>query len=176
MIETERLYLEPLHEGHYRRLNDLITASYEQLKNWLYWLDHIPSPEETKNFCMMSYQSYLNKENMQLIILRKEDNKIIGCIGVHNFKYLDQDNCFDIGYWISSSYSKNGYMLEALRKLVSYCFDGLGASKLYITTDVKNIRSNNLAIKAGFKLSHTIKKHMLKPDGKHRDTNFYTFS
>lgn len=176
MIETKRLYLKPLHEEHYKILNELIRNSYEKLKNWLYWLDHIPSLEETKSFCAMSYQSYLNKKNMQLIIIRKEDNKIIRCIGVHNFKYLDQANCFDIGYWISSFYSKNGYMLEALRKLVSYCVDDLGASKLYITTDVKNTRSNNLAIKAGFKLSHTIEKHMLKPDGIHRDTNCYIFS
>lgn len=176
MLETQRLLLEPIREEHYIMINSEIEKSHAVLSKWLFWVNPMPSREQTRAFCHDCYKNFSENKNLQLAIFVKENGTFIGCIGVHDFNYKGEKDNFNIGYWIGSAYSGKGYMLEALSALCNYSFEKLKASKLYITNDSRNLRSNKLAKSAGFKLIEVIKNHVIDTQGKMRDTNVYTLT
>ena len=67
-------------------------------------------------------------------------------------------------------------MLEALKGLVKSINKNFSHEKVFLTTDTKNIPSNNLAIKSGFTLLETRLNDLKKPNGLYRDTNVYSLS
>ncbi|MFL2106483.1 GNAT family N-acetyltransferase [Mycobacteroides abscessus] len=79
------------------------------------------------------------------------DNKIIGCIDLHNID--STTGKAEIGYWIHSSYSGQNIVSKAVKRLCTYSFEVLELNKLSIFADVENIGSNKVAIKIGFKLA-----------------------
>ena len=173
MLETERLILEPIREKHHQVINTEIRKSHTALSRWLFWVNPVPEIEQTLAFCQDCHKKYIEKKNLQLAIINKQNGAFIGCIGVHDFNYKGEESCFNIGYWISSDHSGKGYMLEALRALSDYSFNRLGANKLYITNDSENLTSNKLAKNAGFTLIETINQHIKNTEGNLRDTNVY---
>lgn len=176
MLETEKLFLEPIKEDHYKVINAEIRKSHAALSRWLFWVNPMPKLEETLIFCQNCHKKFIQKENLQLAIFNKADGVFMGCIGIHDFNYKGEKNSFNIGYWIGTDYSGNGYMLEALRALSNYSFEKLGAKKLYITNDSENLPSNKLAKNAGFALIETINRHIKNVNGELRDTNVYSLT
>ncbi|MFT4058385.1 MAG: GNAT family protein [Legionella sp.] len=176
MIETERLLLEPIKEEYYQVLNKEIKKSHSFLSQWLFWVTPIPTEEETKAFCIDCHEKYLRNENLQLAIFDKTHKVFMGCIGIHSFNYKNEKNSFNIGYWMGTDFSHQGYMSEALKALCDYSFKTLGATKIYITNDAENMPSNKLAKNSGFLLIESIKNHIKNVNGEHRDTNVYCLS
>ena len=76
IIHLDRVYLEPIQpkHGYYYRptklagMNMAIKYSYNDLKEWLYWLDKIPTEQESLAFCEKTYQDFLEKKSMQFVI------------------------------------------------------------------------------------------------------------
>lgn len=88
-------------------------------------------------------------------IVLKETDEPIGCIGLvptgeEHFKPLTNER--EVGYWIGCSYWGKGLTTEALSALIIFCRDNLHLDSLLITTDAKNIASQRVAKKCGFKL------------------------
>lgn len=88
-------------------------------------------------------------------IVLKETDEPIGCIGLvptgeEHFKPLTNER--EVGYWIGYPYWGKGLTTEALSALIVFCRDSLHLDYLMITTDAKNIASQRVAEKCGFKL------------------------
>lgn len=87
-------------------------------------------------------------------IVLKETDEPIGCIGLvpageEHFKPLANER--EVGYWIGFPYWSKGLTTEALSALIIFCRDSLYLDSLLITTDAKNIASQRVAKKCGFK-------------------------
>ena len=87
-------------------------------------------------------------------IVLKETDEPIGCIGLvptgeEHFKPLTNER--EVGYWIGYPYWGKGLTTEALSALIVFCRDSLRLDSLLITTDAKNIASQRVAEKCGFK-------------------------
>ncbi len=87
-------------------------------------------------------------------IVLKETDEPIGCIGLvpageEHFKPLANER--EVGYWIGFPYWGKGLTTEALSALIIFCRDSLYLDSLLITTDAKNIASQRVAKKCGFK-------------------------
>lgn len=88
-------------------------------------------------------------------IVLKETNEPIGCIGLvpegdEHFKSLTNER--EVGYWIGYPYWGKGLTTEVLSALIVFCRESLRLDSLLITTDAKNIASQRVAEKCGFKL------------------------
>ncbi len=57
-----------------------------------------------------------------MIIELKSNNRIISASGF-NEKSQPDVPMFEIGYWIDSQYSGNGYITEAVNAITQYAFD-----------------------------------------------------
>lgn len=84
------------------------------------------------------------------IVILKPENRIIGHIMIKG--YPNEKGEVNIGYYMQEQYRGNGYMNEALNKLISWIF--LNSDVEYIAADTlkSNMLSQNLLKKIGMKI------------------------
>lgn len=89
-----------------------------------------------------------------LAMVLKETSEPIGCIGLvpqGDEHYPAATAEREVGYWIGRRYWNAGLTTEALEALISFCRDGLRLKSLLITTDARNVASQRVAQKCGFR-------------------------
>jgi RimJ/RimL family protein N-acetyltransferase len=107
-----------------------------------------------------------------MMILLKGTGTIIGGTGLHRIEWSVPK--FEIGYWVRTGYGGQGFITEAVNGLTQFAFDTLGARRIEIRCDVRNVRSANVARRAGYPLEatfrHDARDHI---NGKLRDTYIF---
>jgi RimJ/RimL family protein N-acetyltransferase len=102
----------------------------------------------------------------------KECGSLVGGSGLHDVNW-DLGH-FEVGYWGRYSYGGRGLMTEGVRALSSHALDKLGASRVFLTTDERNMASWKLAERAGFELEGTIRNDRRNLHGVLRNTRVYS--
>ena len=131
-----------------------------------------PSLDESEQFVREAAANRIVKKNeepwLSIFIFDKINEQFIGATGYHN---IDWDiPRLEIGYWIRSSYSHQGFMTEAVNALTQYAFKQLHVKRIAITCDVDNERSKKIPERLGFYLEGTLKFNRLKANGTISDT------
>ncbi len=62
-----------------------------------------------------------------------------------------------LSFWIRTPYARQGYMAEAMQKLVDFAFETLGVCRVAIWCDSRNERSVALARRLGFEHEGTLR-------------------
>ena len=80
--------------------------------------------------------------------------QLIGQCGVVLQNEVDSDKkTYEIGYWLHKNYTGNGYIHEAVLCVIDFAIKNLMAKRFLICCDEENVKSHNVALKCGFKLS-----------------------
>lgn len=169
MIESERLYLRPCRISDGKMVYDAIVHSRDQLKCWLPFAQEEPVLEKTEENIRHSMAEFILREDIRLLIFRKEDDVFIGSTGLHRMKW--DIPSFEIGYWIDTRFAKLGYMTEAVETLTSFAFHFYGAKRVEIRCDTRNIASRKIPENLGFTLEGILRNESMSVDGLNvRDT------
>lgn len=72
-------------------------------------------------------------------IVHKIDNKVIGEFWVY---LIENDRMAKIAYRLSSEYQGKELMTEALRSVISFCFENTELQRLWTDVDINNILDN----------------------------------
>ncbi|MDQ6833081.1 MAG: GNAT family N-acetyltransferase, partial [Chloroflexota bacterium] len=106
-----------------------------------------------------------------MAIISRADGTYLGATGftVRNLAVPS----FEIGYWLRQSAEGHGYMSEAVRTITRFLFDAMGAERVMIRCDARNVRSKNVAERLGFPFEGTMRHDTLDPTGVIRDTLVY---
>ena len=95
------------------------------------------------------------KENEVWGITIKPSDKIVGTIGLHVRNF---DNAIanqkEIGYVIDDLYWGQGYMVEAVNKVLEYAFETLELKKVLCGHSTTNLQSKRVIEKTGFIWTH----------------------
>lgn len=78
----------------------------------------------------------------------------------------------EIGYWIGKPYWGQGLIPEAVRGLLSRCFNDLHLDAVWCGYYEGNTKSKRVCEKSGFKFHHT-NKNIVSPLGDKRTEHFY---
>ena len=113
---------------------------------------------------------YIEREGLFAIRL-KETGRLIGAITYFDVK---EDSC-EIGYCIGSRYWNRGYVTEAVKRFLEYCFDEKGFNTVRAAFFVGNEASRRVMEKSGMKYSHFSEKELTYLDVE-RDLEYYTIS
>ena len=149
VIETERLILRPFEAAD---LNDFYEyASVEGVGEMAGWRHHesIAKSQEILNIFI--------KEDKTFAIVLKENNKVIGSLGIEKYGMEHALTEFDgymgreIGYVLSKSYWGKGLMPEAVSAVIRYLFDELHFDFLTCGYYDFNKQSKRVQEKCGFK-------------------------
>lgn len=146
-METERLLLREVQAADVQDIFDCWMQD-EDVSRYMCWKasDDI---EEAKGFVAFELEQ-IDKEtwNRWMIIL-KETNEIIGtCLVFYNDE--DKENHWDISYNLGKNYWGNGYVTEAMKKVMEFAKRELGMTECITTYAKVNTGSAGVLHKLGF--------------------------
>jgi RimJ/RimL family protein N-acetyltransferase len=81
----------------------------------------------------------------------------------------------EIGWtWIAPSHQRTAVNTEAKLLQLTYAFDELGATRVALKTDGRNVRSQSAIERLGAVREGALRRHTRMPDGFMRDTVYYS--
>lgn len=164
-IETDRLILRaPLQAGEGDVVCQAIKDSINELRQWLLLFQSIPTVEETEILLRNAHIDFLKRESFRYLIYHKDTNDFIGTVSLHAINW-EISKC-EIGYWINTQFSGNGYMTEAVSELTNLGFQLLKFRRIEIRCESNNTKSRTIPEKLGFELEGILRNEDLSADGK----------
>jgi len=170
-LETARLVVRVARPGDGAAFNEAVVDSIGKLAPWLSWVTPPPSLEASETSCRRAYARFLLDEDLMALFFLKSNGVLVGGSGLHDADWTLRR--FEMGYWGRSGHGGQGLVTEGVRCLADHALDVLGASRVFLTTDERNIGSWRLAERAGFTLEGTLRNERLDLEGRFRNTRVY---
>lgn len=170
-FESERLIIRAPRPGDGAELNAAIRESFDDLRPWMTWADHIPEVAETEANVLACCDKFRARTELRLLLFLKGTDTLIGSSGLHSIDWSVPK--FKIGYWVRSSYAGKGYITEAVNAITEFAFRELRARRVAISMDSRNARSQMVAERAGFEFEGTMRNDFREADGSLTDTLVY---
>ncbi len=167
-FETERLTVRSPMAGDGVELQAAVEETIDNLRPWMPWADHVPTVEEDEELVREARVRFLKREDLWLLLFLKGTHTLVGASGLHSIEWKVPR--FEIGYWVRRRFAGQGYITEAVRGITRFAFDTLGARRVEIRCDARNVRSQAVARRAGYTLEATLRHHVVAVDGELCDT------
>ncbi len=164
-LQTTRLLLRPFTPDDAPTVQQLIN-NREIASNTL----SIPYPYENgmaAQWIAGHNEAYENGTHVYAIV-RKADNILMGCIGLHTQLH----DRAEIGYWMGQVYWNNGYVTEAAAEIVRFGFDNLDLNRIYASHFSRNPASGRVMQKLGMTHEGCLRQHIKKWDA-YEDLEYY---
>ncbi len=162
-IETKRLIIRPPMPGDGVEMNAAIRETYEGLKLWMPWADHIPEVDETEINRVRAYANYLEGTDYNVQAYLKETGEFAVGSGLHRGDKKVPSH--EIGYWCRQRFQGQGYVAETVRALTRVAFERMKANRIEIRCDLRNDASRKVAERCGFIKEAEMRNDSLGTDG-----------
>ena len=146
MLETKRLILRPWSEDDAKELYKY--ASDPDVGPPAGWPPHT-SVENSREII----RTVLSAPETYAVCL-KETGKPIGSIGLHRNDLAEQEDEYELGYWIGKPFWGQGLIPEASREILRYAFEDLGMNRIWCGYYDGNEKSRKVQLKLGFEYQH----------------------
>lgn len=168
-IESDNIRLITLEKNH---LEELILLAKDK-RIWEFY----PFDGSNENRFLTIYNHFISERKKgnqyPFIIIDKRCQKIIG-----STCFLDiqmQHKKLEIGAtWLQPDYWGSSINVECKLLLLNYCFDELGATRVQLKTDEKNIRSRKAIEKIGAEFEGILRNEMIRDNNTKRNSAFYS--
>lgn len=165
-LRGERVLIRPYRESDAPDLHEAIAESRDHLRPWLPFADHHQSVAETHDWILHCMAHWMLREDMTVGLWDVATNRLVGGSGLHPRNW--DIPFFEIGYWVRLSAEGNGYISEAVRLLTDYATIMLGAQRIMIRCDERNVRSAAVAERLGFVREGRLRNSEIAQDGQLR--------
>ncbi|WP_343079771.1 GNAT family protein [Ostreiculturibacter nitratireducens] len=171
-IETERMTLRLPAHGDYRPWSWLRKESRDFLIPWepTWAADHLTRRSFT-NRVYWAGRAVSGGTALPLFLIRRSDEALLGAITLDNIR-RGPAQAGTLGYWIGESYSRQGYMREAISAVVHYAFTTLDLSRIEAACLPENAASRGVLEKSGFKYEGVAQSY-LQINGRWRNHVLY---
>ena len=134
-----------------------IDSSRQSLEPWFSWVEKTQKAEDSYNYLINWCQKHWEeKSGFAYIIRENENNKLVGMIDLVKVSKSSAKTQF--GYWLKEDEQGKGYMHDAVITLEKVCFD-CGFNRIEIRNNTANIRSANVAKRAGYHLDGILRQN-----------------
>ena len=99
------------------------------------------------------------------------DGTVVGSAGVHRIGQHPMGP--EIGYWIAPGARSRGYAAELTHALAEWAL-GLGAHRVYLVADVRNVGSQAVARRAGLTQEGVLRSYLAYRDGSRGDAALFS--
>jgi ribosomal-protein-alanine N-acetyltransferase len=159
MLETDRLRLRDFGPLDWQAIN--MVLSDPEVTRYM----HFAAWNEEKRrawfeWCIANSQEP-NPDVYNWAISLKDTDNVIGWLGIGSASHPTMERERDFGYVLNRAFWGRGFMTEALRAVLAYEFEMLGALRIFATCETANIASARVMEKAG-----------MRHEGTFRDTDF----
>lgn len=173
-LETERLILRCPEPGDGTVTHEAVVESLTDLRAWLAslpWVAAEPSVEGSETFCRESIANFVKRTGFVYLAFERASGRFVASLGVHHIDWSVPK--FELGFWCRSSMQRRGFTREAVDRIVRHLFDELGARRVTIQTDEKNLPTRALSESLGFALEGVLRHERADPAGGLRNTCLY---
>jgi RimJ/RimL family protein N-acetyltransferase len=154
IFETERLLIRGPLPGDGKAVHEAVVESRNELLPWMPWVVDMMDELAYEKLVREGQLKFLSREDLWMLLFLKDSNIFIGAGGLHRMDW--QVPRFEIGYWVRTSFYRQGYITEAVNGIAGFAFNTLGAKRVEIRCDKLNERSAAVARRAGFDLEATL--------------------
>lgn len=170
VLETNRLRLIELNSTHSEDLFNQF--SLEDVTRY-YGMDPLLTLEQAEKMIVNMNNGFTEKRSARWGIQLKETSELAGTIGLNNLQ-LWSKKC-EVGYDLHPNYWGNGYVTEALEKVLFHCFDTLELSRVGALTFPENKASWKLLVKSGFEKEGLLRNYLYQ-GGKTHDAFVFSIT
>lgn len=170
-FESERLIIRAPRARDAEEVNAAVRESIEELRPWMPWARSVMTVDEYRANLRRARRKYLAGRDLRFnVFLKGTDTFVIGS-GLHRVNWLVPK--FEIGYWIRTPYSGQGYVTEAVNAITAFAVEHFGAKRVEIRMDDLNERSWRVAERCGFQLEGIHRCDARDTQGGLRNTRVY---
>jgi RimJ/RimL family protein N-acetyltransferase len=170
-FETERLLIRSPLPGDGPEMHAAVNESLGELTPWMPWPKEHRTVEDSEASVRRARARFVAREDLMLLLLLKGTETLVGSSGLHRIDWGVPK--FEIGYWCRTRFAGQGYVTEAVRGITAFAIEALGARRLEIRCDSRNLPSARVAEHAGFRLEGELRNNELDTGGHLRDTLVY---
>ncbi len=175
-LDGERTVLLAPRAGGGAEMAVVVAQSISHLRPWMPWAQEAPTAESSELVLRRMQADFIGRRDLcfQLFARRADGapGRLLGGTGLHRIDWAVRR--FEIGYWIRPEAAGQGHVSEAVRLLAALAFGTLGARRVEIRCDARNLKSRAVAERCGFELDGVLRQDALGVDGSPRDTAVYS--
>lgn len=143
-LHTQRLSLLKITNRHSKLIlkglsNPLVTQ---------FMLIHYETEEAVQEQMIYYKKQYKTQNGIYWLIQTTQENNFIGTIGINNWNKTHLKA--ELGFWILPEHFNKGYITEAAKTVMNFCFNNLGLNRMEATVETENIASMKVLKKLGF--------------------------
>lgn len=170
-FETERLLIRSPLPGDGPGMHAAVKESLRELTPWMPWPKEHRTVEDSEASVRRARARFLERTDLMLSLFLKGKGTLVGSSGLHRIDWAVPK--FEIGYWCRTRFTGQGYVTEAVRGISDFAFDILGARRVEIRCDSRNLPSVRVAERACFRLEGELRNNEVDPRGDPRNTLVY---
>lgn len=184
-LEGEHVRLEPLTMAHEAALAD--AAADGEL--WNTQVTIIPRREGMKDYIQFALDGLAQGNQLPFVIARKAQpdtaspddanvnsaNRIVG--STRFYEIFPADRKCAIGYtWLAQSAQRTPINTECKLLLLTHAFETWNCVRVELITDVLNEQSRAAILRLGARQEGILRKHLILPSGRVRDSVFFSIT
>ena len=165
-LEGQHVRLEPLTLAHEEAL--IAAASDGEL--WNSTVTIVPSSPATMiDYIQAALRGQAAGKELPFVIIRKTAGEVVGTTRFYEIR--PNDRAVAIGYtWLSKSAQRTSVNTEAKLLLLTHAFEHCQCVRVELITDVLNEQSRSAILRLGAKQEGILRKHLILPSGRIRDS------
>ncbi|MDO8754096.1 MAG: GNAT family protein [Anaerolineales bacterium] len=162
--------LEPMTETHIPALAEIGVGQ----NFWHFMLyGDMHAEEDMRNWVLDILSRAEKGTDVPFVAIHLETGQVAGATRYLNI--MPQDRGLEVGgTWYGTEFQRTAVNTECKYLLLSHAFETLGAIRVQLKTDLRNERSQKAMERIGAKKEGILRNHMILPDGRHRDSVFYS--
>ncbi|GGQ99657.1 GNAT family N-acetyltransferase [Deinococcus ruber] len=149
-VQTPRLLLRAPRPDDAPAVYRAVMASLPELRRWMEWAQQPLDEAGYRENLTRAAERFVSGEELRYLVWDAAGEILLGSSGFHALNWSVPKG--EIGYWIDSRHTGQGYATETARALTDFGFDELGFRRIEIRCDALNAASAAVAARLGFTL------------------------
>jgi N-acetyltransferase len=172
-LEGEHVHLEPLTLAHV----DALLAAAGDGELFKSTVTIVPSsPEMMTAYIQAALDAQADGTELPFVIVKRGPGVSPMIVGTTRFYEIkESDRRVAIGYtWLAKSAQRSVVNTECKLLLLTHAFERWQCNRVELITDVLNSQSRAAILRLGAKEEGILRSHMIMPDGRVRDSVFFS--
>src|SRR5256886_14928111 len=124
-------------------------------------------------YIQAALEGQAQKHELPFVTIRKSPDQVVGTTRLYDI--FPNDRKAAIGYtWLSKSAQRTPVNTEAKLLLLTHAFETWNLVRVELITDVRNEQSRAAILRLGAKQEGILRKHLILPSGRVRDSVFFS--
>jgi len=169
VLQGTAVRLEPLSLHHVRELQ--VAGAHEEIWRWLPSAHH--EPGTMRPFVAEALAAQRLGLALPFAIIDLKTARAVGSTRYHSIE--PRHRRLEIGFtWITPAFQRTYLNTASKLLLLRHAFETLGYRRVEFKVDAENVRSRAAVLRLGAREEGYFRKHMLYPDGRNRDSIYYS--